>query len=464
MSIVACPRCRDEVTLPPKLSPNARVRCPLCRDEYILSEALAAMPPSLIVLDHGPDADVSGYGEPEYRVAGEPAMAGAASGGMAMGGAFDTAAPAGGAVSAAPRPMKAGARPRKKEGGAVGMIVQVVLGGVAALVLFQALAWWVMKQDPFDAGPMVSKYVPQIVPVQFHGKTKANGTGDGANLAQNATPPTPAPKPKSKKSKNETPAIDPGDSIVGLTPEAPKPLFDPLDPGAAPPVIPAEPTNTTPPLPTVEAPQPEQPKPMPEKPVDFTPPMPKPVDPNAKPPVNSFELTAAHAEAVVKREAFDQADQAGRRQAGQEMFEAAAALGKLAAAANLADPELEEKASELKQFSILLKDKVQFVNFFAIERLKAPEGADGIVLGGKIIDSRNVGDMTETTIEIPQRSGPVPVVVVSPKITTGDGPKIGDTTVILGRVVRDPKKDLPKYAGEAPLVIEAGQTTVIPAE
>src|SRR5687767_14740485 len=119
MSIIACPRCRDEVTLPPKVSPQARVRCPLCRDEYILSEALAAMPPTLIVLDAGPDADVGGYAEPEYKVAGVSA------GSMVPSGVFDTTGPAGEGV--APRPEVKGARPRKKkEGSAISMMLQVV--------------------------------------------------------------------------------------------------------------------------------------------------------------------------------------------------------------------------------------------------------------------------------------------------------------------------------------------------
>ena len=124
MSIVACPRCRDEVTLPAKVSPQARVRCPLCRDEYILSEALAKMPPTLIVLDPGPGMEEPSYTEPEYKVAGGAGMAGVFDSRPAMGES---------PVSTMPRPMTGGSRPKKKSGGgAIGQVIQVVLGGVGA--------------------------------------------------------------------------------------------------------------------------------------------------------------------------------------------------------------------------------------------------------------------------------------------------------------------------------------------
>src|SRR5690348_5837964 len=111
MSIIACPRCRDEVMLPPNASPQARVRCPLCRDEYTLSEALAKMPPMLIVVDAGPQPAhapysqqaVGGYAEPSYEVADSTA-----------GGMFDTS-PAVGEAPASPAPMKFKAKPKKKE-------------------------------------------------------------------------------------------------------------------------------------------------------------------------------------------------------------------------------------------------------------------------------------------------------------------------------------------------------------
>src|SRR5687767_7943744 len=51
MSIVACPKCAEKVSLPPKAPPEAKVRCPLCGENYLLSEAMSTMPPMLEVLE-----------------------------------------------------------------------------------------------------------------------------------------------------------------------------------------------------------------------------------------------------------------------------------------------------------------------------------------------------------------------------------------------------------------------------
>src|SRR5262245_17352755 len=51
MSVVACPRCAEKVSLPPKTPPAAKVRCPLCAEEYLLSEAMNTLPPMLEVLE-----------------------------------------------------------------------------------------------------------------------------------------------------------------------------------------------------------------------------------------------------------------------------------------------------------------------------------------------------------------------------------------------------------------------------
>ncbi|QDU31415.1 hypothetical protein ETAA8_65720 [Anatilimnocola aggregata] len=469
MSIVACPRCRDEVTLPAKVSPQARVRCPLCRDEYILSEALAKMPPTLIVLDPGPGLDEPTYGsgtaydEPEYKVAGD----------TAPGGMFDTTPPGEGAAAAAPRPLKGTTRPKKKSGSPVGQVIQVVMGGVGAIVLFHALAWYTPLGlgDPLEAGPLVAKYIPAIVPEKYRGTKKTKPTDDsadtnGSNNIKKFAPPVPAVV-KGKK-KNGGNSFDPDGKFSQLENPA-VPVIDPLDPGAAPVLAPETDVKIEDPLKMVEPTKTAEPPLVvdTEKPVDFTPPPPKPEDPNAKPVVGSFELTTAYAMAVAKREAFDQAagaDAATRKQKGLEMFESAAELGKVASQADLAEAELQDKASEIKEFSLLLSGKLQFVNFFAAERLAATEGNDGIAFGGTVTDFKSVGDMFETTIEIARKSGPLSVAVVTPKSLQDQGAKVGDTAVVIGRIVRDVPKDLPKYKGEASMVVHGGHTTIVPMQ
>jgi len=48
-----CPRCEQPVMVPDGLSAEARLRCPLCSAEFSASEALAAAPPLLVVVDLG---------------------------------------------------------------------------------------------------------------------------------------------------------------------------------------------------------------------------------------------------------------------------------------------------------------------------------------------------------------------------------------------------------------------------
>src|SRR5688572_10777520 len=64
MTIVRCPRCRDEVTVPPRAAGGALVRCPLCMEPYLLSEALAQVPPELIIVS---DKVREGFAAPEVE-------------------------------------------------------------------------------------------------------------------------------------------------------------------------------------------------------------------------------------------------------------------------------------------------------------------------------------------------------------------------------------------------------------
>src|SRR5207302_4542335 len=50
MTIVRCPRCRDDVTVPSGATVRALVRCPLCLEQYLLAEALANAPPLLVII------------------------------------------------------------------------------------------------------------------------------------------------------------------------------------------------------------------------------------------------------------------------------------------------------------------------------------------------------------------------------------------------------------------------------
>src|SRR5690242_12176744 len=127
MSIVRCPRCRDEVTVPPKAGPRALVRCPLCLEEYLLAEALANAPPALVIiggeveqaaiLPRGDEAN-------EYRLEGG-----------SFGQVSETAAAP--TTTLAPRPLPRGTtrltRPRRQQSSGLFLVVNYVGGGVVGL-------------------------------------------------------------------------------------------------------------------------------------------------------------------------------------------------------------------------------------------------------------------------------------------------------------------------------------------
>ena len=159
MTIVRCPRCRDEVTVPPRATPRALVRCPLCLEQYLLAEALANAPPPLVII--GGEVEEAAMQRPieaesEYQ--------------FAVGGYSDDAlqatAPATASV-ALPRPaIKAGRRPRRQEKGGLVFFLSVVAGGLLAAPLAILTLWWVFRVDRLDLGPSVARYAPWIVPVE----------------------------------------------------------------------------------------------------------------------------------------------------------------------------------------------------------------------------------------------------------------------------------------------------------
>src|SRR5262245_27096892 len=78
MSVVRCPRCRDEVTVPSGATSRALVRCPLCMEEYLVAEALANSPPALVIIggEVAQEALQLPVESSEYQLAGGPADVG----------------------------------------------------------------------------------------------------------------------------------------------------------------------------------------------------------------------------------------------------------------------------------------------------------------------------------------------------------------------------------------------------
>ncbi|HUE70472.1 MAG TPA: hypothetical protein VMP01_06235 [Pirellulaceae bacterium] len=164
MSIVACPRCGDKVSLPPAASPAALVQCPLCCEEYYLSDVLIQLPPMLVVVGGRAAAAEEG----DYRLA-EPVAAAVSQA------AFDT-----GVGSSATRPqLRTVSRPRRQEKSAVGEIVKVVLGGAAGLAGGLLVLWWLFGVDVGELGPKLSKvdYLRFLVPEKLWDQSVRSGKG-----------------------------------------------------------------------------------------------------------------------------------------------------------------------------------------------------------------------------------------------------------------------------------------------
>jgi hypothetical protein len=174
MTIVRCPRCRDEVTVPAKATGRALVRCPLCLEEYLLAEALANAPPPLVIIggevEQSAIAGATSEGD-EYQLAGGPYSA-----------ALDSGAPAA-PTAAAPRPtIRTAPRPRRQERSGLLLLVNYVVGGVLGLSLGLLVLWWGFSRDPLELGPPIARYLPAIVPVQFRG-TAGSDIADGSAAA-----------------------------------------------------------------------------------------------------------------------------------------------------------------------------------------------------------------------------------------------------------------------------------------
>jgi hypothetical protein len=83
-----CPKCEKQVIVPDGVAADAVVRCPLCLAEYVVHEALANLPPMLIVVSPAAATGAEGSGSPEPAenpTAGQPFAFGEAAAGEAAG-------------------------------------------------------------------------------------------------------------------------------------------------------------------------------------------------------------------------------------------------------------------------------------------------------------------------------------------------------------------------------------------
>lgn len=179
MTIANCPRCCEQVSVPGHASRDATVQCPLCQEEYLLGEALAQLPPALIVLsdmDDAPASEVVNEDEDSWSelnlVTDEAEEIDLAPTSIpTSGAAFDFTSKAAAPGSKATSTIRPSSRARKPKGSPVKSVLSIVIGGLMAFPIAQLILWYLpgdLKRD-FGAGPIVAQYVPAIVPAKFRG-------------------------------------------------------------------------------------------------------------------------------------------------------------------------------------------------------------------------------------------------------------------------------------------------------
>lgn len=189
MTIVNCPRCREQVLAPTNEDPGTLVRCPLCRDAFELAEVLSCLPPALLIVEDEEEILApAGFGEvheaadldEELPLLGDVVESRAAIDQSAEDFQFETSPPPAFRPKRTPK-IKVERVPRRRRS-AVREIVKVVAGGIVGLAIGQTILWWGLKRDPLEMGPHLSQLAPWAVPAAFHGED------DGSELAGGATP------------------------------------------------------------------------------------------------------------------------------------------------------------------------------------------------------------------------------------------------------------------------------------
>ena len=490
MTIVHCPRCRDEVTVPAKATPRALVRCPLCLEEYLLAEALAEMPPALLIVGDEMDEEPALIGA---GAAAAEAGRGYGEAGGFGGGVFDSSAPAGAAVTPARTAVKAGARPRRKEKSALGEMVKIVLGGVVGLSIGLLVLWWGLRKDPLKLGPRVSPYAPWIVPAEFrHTPTEAGTTAqnNATSNSNNLNVPGPAADGSFQAAPQASVATNTDKGTSGNSLQT---LPDPLigEPGPINPVAPAsidvpslDPAPTTPesnpPATATSENGNTKPATPPPSSVDFTnllpdgdtpPPTPEtnpqpPVEPvpETPPAATAAELaTAVQAanDALAAVEAGKNEPKEVRQQLFTDLYLAVADAGRILSHLDPADADVADPLAQLKRFHAELAAQPGKVSAFGhLGRTHLPErkAGEGFAVAGNVIEYRVAGSVFETTLDA--GSG-VQVLLVSPG-NPQDFCEIGDQLLVTGRIVEDPAKNIRGYDGEAERVMLLGDAALVP--
>ena len=497
MTIVHCPRCRDEVTAPAGATVKTLVRCPLCLEEYVLGEAVGELPPALIVLDGSAEGD-----ELELVGAGAPAGEGRAGGEgeyRLSGGGFERAFAArpSGSSSVAARPAVKGERPKRKERSAVLEVVKVVGGGVVGCTLALAVLWWGLGRDDFKLGPMIAPYAPWIVPAKFHGKpaggdTSGNSTaaisGDGTGSSAGGAGAAGSGGANHVNGGLGGPTPGTGGLVADLPTDVPFPT----------PVAPGDPLTIEDPLagsPSGDASKGSAKKqgvkgsgskvakgaatPGSDSEPDLLPPNPAPFNPNLKPESAPNETPAPPekplptaddfaAAVLAAADGFAKVNDPGeqsrekRQKLYTEMYLAASEAGRIVTYLSTADADLSDHVETLKTFLTALArqpGKVSALKSLTDLNLPKRKHDEGVLVAAVVHDIQAAGSMFECLTQSGRSLAETPVVCAQ---NPQDFCQPGDELLILGRVVENPRKNIPGYEGDHERVVLYGYSVLVP--
>lgn len=522
MTIVRCPRCRDEVSVPAGASREALVRCPLCLEQYRLAEALTGVPPALVVIaDERGGVAEGDAAEPEYAFSAEQPPDRLFEAGPALGAAVSPARPG----------VRGASRPQRKERSIVVELTKVVLGGVVGLSLGLLVLWWGFGRDPVDLGPTVARYAPWIVPEKLQGKSSPNGQlhSDGEPVVQDSGgPSSPATGEGGglQLGSRFNDALRQGSGPQpsgGLQAELPDPFAEPARPPASPrddgsrlelsidnPLEVTRPASAeielpplelpfddtavplpAPPAPDLDAGVPQVETAPPDEPVT-RPPMPDltdllPDEPTSPPaadeprptnePTSAGEPPLATGEELARQVAaadrsldrYDDTprdDKDARQQAFTELYLAASSTGRVVSHLSTSDPDLAEPLASVRSLLAAIAGvpgKLTAVKFLADQQWPARKHDEGLLVAGVVKEIQSAGPMFQITLDASVRSSTLSIPVVT-AFDPSDTAAIGDELLVLGRVIVEPQTNLPGYEGDAERVLLYGYSVKVPTQ
>lgn len=166
IQILPCPGCNRSTALPQDVSLEAEIRCPHCEQQFVLGQTLNATlgywevvhDPSKSELSTQTDdtnkAPVSQEDEPELSLADDSASE-------------ETQKKKPDWSNFEPITHDHYEKLKRKSRSPIWSILQIALGGFAAIPVALLILWHGLGRDIMDAGPTVARYVPWIVPQQF---------------------------------------------------------------------------------------------------------------------------------------------------------------------------------------------------------------------------------------------------------------------------------------------------------